>query len=854
MDNYQLMKVVELELRKQQKRIRRKQREEERERRKMRRASRDLGNKQIYRREPSLPTSNSLTPSSSAGGLPPLSFVGLRRPSGPGGDSEWSGSEDAQSHFMIQRDIIPSPTTSECNFMSDDEFRGEFRFGDEDFAEEDDDGDEEEWERSDDDDDLGTDEETDEEDYYEEEDDDEGTPRHSPLQYKAGGEGILLRLSATRESPTGLLRPGDSPRGGAITMQQSDDAHMAKWRKWEQKQRAHGTHAAGSSDDRSAGSEEEAESELRARETMMSTLKATIEGRRLKGAPGSENHHHHHHHHHPQHQHQQGGHIERVKSGVDHDRVDAARVVRRTRSASEKNELANHLNSNNQNNGSNGGSLHAASDDVPQIRVSGDWGVQWLRREGSMDDYDDDEDDRVMLVPEFEEDGVADGGKIFFIPFESGSGDVPLPALSESQVKRFIGHALKAVQRTEDSERASDRGAAKEEEEEEEVKEEPRDGGEVERSTSTDDDDDENADPHDHDPPPPLPAPQPNPETETGTADESQDGELRPGTSVDVEPANTNGGEAQAEQASTSPGSCAEAPAEHEQEDDDEEEAKSTSSVTPEHHQQPQQPELQQPRSEESDETTNTEGRRSPPTPVDGLASVTAGPSGQPPQPLPEPQPVVHVGIVAVPHHHVDPAALHNHTTTTTNSNTTKGIDEPWTTTTEQAATATIDDKLAGHRQSRHEAPTATATTTTTTTTTQTREQRRREKGKEKIDDDELKGESGGGHHDHSSVSAAAAAAGGNVRRATVLPRPTAPAASATTGVDGGAARKDWVWDREHRDASPREGSHAHLRGSGGSSGTRSPREGATKRSPLLGRDDPQVAVAATSCLSCTLS
>jgi hypothetical protein len=186
MDNYQLMKVVELELRKQQKRIRRKQREEERERRKMRRTSRDLGNKQIYRREPSLPTSNSsLAPpssSSSAGGLPPLSFVGLRQPSGPGGDSEWSGSEDAQSHFMIQRDIIPSPTTSECNFMSDDEFRGQFRFGDEDFAEEDDDdGDEEEeWERSDDDDDdLGTDDETDEEDYYEEEDDDEGTPRHS---------------------------------------------------------------------------------------------------------------------------------------------------------------------------------------------------------------------------------------------------------------------------------------------------------------------------------------------------------------------------------------------------------------------------------------------------------------------------------------------------------------------------------------------------------------------------------------------------------------------------------------------------------------------------------------------------
>ena len=145
MDNYQLMKVVELELRKQQKRIRRKQREEERERRKMRRTSRDLGNKQIYRREPSLPTSNSsLAPSSSpssAGGLPPLSFVGLRRPSGPGGDSEWSGSEDAQSHFMIQRDIIPSPTTSECNFMSDDEFRGQFRFGDEDFAEEEDDGD-----------------------------------------------------------------------------------------------------------------------------------------------------------------------------------------------------------------------------------------------------------------------------------------------------------------------------------------------------------------------------------------------------------------------------------------------------------------------------------------------------------------------------------------------------------------------------------------------------------------------------------------------------------------------------------------------------------------------------------------
>jgi hypothetical protein len=154
MDNYQLMRAVELELRKQQKRIRR---------RKTRRASRDV--EKLYRREPAL----SGTSNSSA--LPILPYAGLKRSNGLGGDSEWSGSEDTQSHFMIQRDIIPSPTTSECNFMSEDEFRGEFRFGDDDFAEDDDD--EEEWERSDDD--LETEES--EEDYYDDEDDE--TPRHS---------------------------------------------------------------------------------------------------------------------------------------------------------------------------------------------------------------------------------------------------------------------------------------------------------------------------------------------------------------------------------------------------------------------------------------------------------------------------------------------------------------------------------------------------------------------------------------------------------------------------------------------------------------------------------------------------
>jgi hypothetical protein len=170
MDNYQLMRVVELELRKQQKRTRRKQKEEERERRKTRRASRDV--EKLYRREPALALTN--THSSSA--LPILPYAGLKRSCSNGlvgGDSEWSGNEDTQSHFMIQRDIIPSPTTSECNFMSEDEFRGEFRFGDDDFAEADDD--EEEWERSDDD--LGTDEDESEEDYYEDEDDE--TPRHS---------------------------------------------------------------------------------------------------------------------------------------------------------------------------------------------------------------------------------------------------------------------------------------------------------------------------------------------------------------------------------------------------------------------------------------------------------------------------------------------------------------------------------------------------------------------------------------------------------------------------------------------------------------------------------------------------
>jgi hypothetical protein len=241
MDNYQLMKVVELELRKQQKRIRRRQREEERERRKVRRTSRDAGGssngniKQSgYRREPPLPTTSSPGHASSAVGLPPLSFVGLRRTSngggGPGGDSEWSGSEDVQSHFMIQRDIIPSPTTSECNFMSDDEFRGEFRFGDEDFAEND--GDEEEWERSDDDDLDDTDEETDEEDdYYEEEDDDEGTPRHSVRVCESSRSTafpLALRFGWSR-STLRLTRRGCAVQGGRGGYLAAPVSHARGW-------------------------------------------------------------------------------------------------------------------------------------------------------------------------------------------------------------------------------------------------------------------------------------------------------------------------------------------------------------------------------------------------------------------------------------------------------------------------------------------------------------------------------------------------------------------------------------------------------------------------------------------------
>jgi hypothetical protein len=409
------------------------------------------------------------------------------------------------------------------------------------------------------------------------------------------------------------------------------------------------------------------------------------------------------------------------------------------------------------------------------------------------DDYDDDEDDRVMLVPEFEEDGVAGGGKIFFIPFESGSGDIPLLAQSNIQTQLFINHAPKVDQ---DPTQAQGEGG-----------EEP----------STDDTQ-EDPDPHDHDPPSPAQS-----GLDAGTPEEGHaKGEQQSSQHTTTEARSGDGTEMVADGEGIKEG---------------EEDGKDQSPRLPTETR--EESSVQQPRTEESDETTNTKGETSSTLSPDGLLANF--------EPSEQVQQVVHVGIIAI---HTDSnghgaAALREHAR--------KDLEEPWASivppSTERAADQTTE--LAGHLQQQeiqdNAKPVLATAAATTSTTAMTREQRRRDKGKEKL----LDVDEGDNHnHDHSvSVDAAARITAdqrrGEVRRATVLPRPLGGSAT----VDGGGAKKEWVWDREH--VSPRE----RLSSSSGAAQTRSPREGlATKRSPLLLRDEPPVAVAATSCLSCTLS
>lgn len=146
------------------------------------------------------------------------------------------------------------------------------------------------------------------------------------------------------------------------------------------------------------------ENELQARADMMAMLKATIKERQKNDqAQGEEQ---------PADNmaHLAGQHI---FTGS----LDDQKVFRRTRSASEKTDIANSI-------------MNGAAEERQEFR------------EGSI--AESEEDDRIMLVPEFEED--SDHGKVFFIPFESDSGETDLPQRPAEQVQHFIECALRANQ------------------------------------------------------------------------------------------------------------------------------------------------------------------------------------------------------------------------------------------------------------------------------------------------------------------------------------------------------------------------------------------------------------------------